>query len=39
MFENWGLRGIIGPKREGVTGDWRKLHNKKLRDLYSSPNF
>jgi hypothetical protein len=33
MFENQVLRRIIGPKREGVTGDWRKLHNEKLRDL------
>jgi len=39
MYENQVLRGISGPKREGVTGDWRKLHNEKLHDLYSSPNF
>jgi hypothetical protein len=42
MFENGVLRGIIGPRRvgwrEGVTGNWRKLHNEKLHDLYSSPN-
>jgi hypothetical protein len=34
VFEN---RVQGGPKRDGVTGDWRKLHNKELRDLYSSP--
>jgi hypothetical protein len=28
---------IFGPKRDEVTGEWRKLHNKKLNDLYSSP--
>jgi hypothetical protein len=39
MFENKVLRRKIGPKREGVTGDWRKLHNKKLHNLYSSTNF
>ena len=32
------LRGIFGPKRDGVTGEWRKLHNEELNDLYSSPN-
>ena len=32
------LRRIFGPKRDGVTGEWRKLHNKELNDLYSSPN-
>jgi hypothetical protein len=31
------LRRIFGPKREEITGEWRKLHNKELRDLYSSP--
>jgi hypothetical protein len=31
------LRGIFGPKREEVTGEWRKLHNEKLNYLYSSP--
>jgi hypothetical protein len=32
------LRRILGPKREEVTGGWRKLHNEELRDLYSSPS-
>ena len=32
------LRRIFGPKRDGVTGDWRKLHNDELNDLYCSPN-
>ena len=36
-FENRVLR-IIGSKRDGVTGQWRKLHNEELNDLYSSPN-
>jgi len=31
------LRGIFGPKRDEVTGDWRKLRNKELNDLYCSP--
>jgi len=38
MFENRVLRRIIGPKRDEVTGEWRKLHNEELNDLYSSPN-
>jgi hypothetical protein len=38
MFENRVLRRIFGPKRDRVTGEWRKLHNDKLNDLYSSPN-
>jgi hypothetical protein len=37
VFENRVLRRIFGPKRE-VTGDWRKLHNEELHNLYSSPN-
>ena len=32
------LRRIFGPKRDGVTGEWRKLRNEKLNSLYSSPN-
>ena len=38
MFENGVLRRIFGPKRDGVTGEWGKLHNEELNDLYSSPN-
>jgi hypothetical protein len=38
MFENRVLRRIFGPKRDEVTGDWRKLHNEELHSLYSSPN-
>jgi hypothetical protein len=37
VFENRMLRGIFGPKRDEVTGEWRKLHNEELHDLYSSP--
>jgi len=32
------LRRVLGPKRDEVTGEWRKLHNEELRDLYSLPN-
>jgi hypothetical protein len=32
------LRRIFGPKRDEVTGEWRKLHNEELRDLFSSPS-
>jgi hypothetical protein len=38
VFENRVQRRIFGPKRDEVTGEWRKLHNKELRDLYSSPS-
>ena len=38
VFENRVLRRILGPKRDEVTGEWRKLHNKELNELYSSPN-
>jgi len=37
-FENRGLRKIFGARRDEVTGEWRKLHNDELHDLYSSPN-
>jgi hypothetical protein len=38
VFENRVLRKIFGPKRDEVAGEWRKLHNEKLNDLYSSPS-
>jgi hypothetical protein len=38
VFENRVLRGIFGPKRDKVTGGWRKLHNEELHGLYSSPS-
>jgi len=39
VFENRVLRRIFGPKRDEVTGEWRKLHNEELNDLYCSPKF
>ena len=38
VFENRVLRGIFVSKRDEVTGEWRKLHNEELNDLYCSPN-
>jgi len=38
VFENMVLRRIFGPRRDEVTGEWRKLHNEELNGLYSSPN-
>jgi hypothetical protein len=38
VFENRVLKRIFGLKRDEVTGEWRKLHNEELRDLYSSPS-
>jgi hypothetical protein len=38
VFENKVLRRIFGPRRDEVTGEWRRLHNEKLNDLYCSPN-
>ena len=37
VFENRVLRRVFGPKRDKVTGEWRKLHNEELNDLYSYP--
>jgi hypothetical protein len=39
VFENRVLRGIFGPKRDEVTGEWRRLHNEELNDLYCSTLF
>ena len=38
MFENRVLRRVFGPKRDEVTGEWRKLHSEELSALYSLPN-
>jgi hypothetical protein len=38
VFENKVLRRIFGPKKDQVTGGWRKLRDEELRDLYSSPS-
>ena len=38
MFENKVLRRIFGHRRDEVTGEWRRLHNEEINDLYSSPN-
>ena len=37
VFENRVLRRIFGPRRDELTGEWRKLHNEEFNDLYSSP--
>ena len=38
VFENRVLRRLFGPKRDEVTGEWKKLHNEELNDFYSSTN-
>jgi hypothetical protein len=38
LFENRVVRGVFGPKRDEVTGGWRKLLNEELHKLYSSPH-
>jgi len=38
LFENMVLRRIFGARRDEVTGQWRRLHNEQLNELYSSPN-
>jgi len=39
VFENRVLRRIFGPKRDEVRGEWKKLRDEEINDLYSSPNF
>ena len=38
VFESKVLKRIFGPRRDEVTGDWRRLHNEEINDLYCSPN-
>jgi hypothetical protein len=38
VFENTVVRGVFGPKRDEGIGEWRKLHNEELNDLYCSPD-
>jgi len=38
VFENMVSRRIFGPRRDEVTGEWRRLHKEEINDLYSSPN-